>query len=220
MKVAIVGFGIQGKKRLKFLKKNEFSCIVDPKFKNADYKSIKNVPLTSYDTAIVCSPDKEKRNIVKYLINNNKNVILEKPFYLENLKEFSESAREIQKRKIFFYTAYNHRFEKGILKLKNLINKNILGKIYSCTFSYGNGTVKDVNKNYWRKNSNGVIDDLYPHIIDTIFFIFNFKPTIFTPLFSQKLKKEGNCYDLANSFFKYKKINFFISFLTYAGKTI
>ena len=67
MKVAIVGFGIQGKKRLKFLKKNEVSCIVDPKFKNADYKLIKNVPLTSYDTAIVCSPDKEKRNIVKYL---------------------------------------------------------------------------------------------------------------------------------------------------------
>ncbi len=211
MKVAIVGFGIQGRKRLRFLKKKELSCIVDPKYNKADYKFIKNVPITSYDTAFICSPDKEKKNIVKYLISQNKNIILEKPFYLDDLKEFSKYENEIQKRKILFYTAYNHRFEKGILKLKKLLNKNILGKIYSCTFSYGNGTVKDVNKSIWRRNTNGVIDDLYPHIFDTIFYIFKIRPTIFKPLFSQKLKKEGNCYDLANSFFKYKKINFFIS---------
>ena len=70
MRVAVVGMGVQGKKRKKILGKN-FECSVD-KFKSADYKSINQIPLNKYDTVFVCVPDNEKLKIVKYCIKNKR----------------------------------------------------------------------------------------------------------------------------------------------------
>ena len=44
MKVAIVGFGIQGRKRLRFLKKKELSCIVDPNITKLTINLLKMYP--------------------------------------------------------------------------------------------------------------------------------------------------------------------------------
>ena len=58
MKCIIVGMGVQGIKRRKFLKK-EFICFVD-KFNNkSEYKTIYNVPLRMYDAVLLCVPDDE-----------------------------------------------------------------------------------------------------------------------------------------------------------------
>ena len=70
MRVIIIGMGIQGKKRKKFLGR-EFVYSVD-KFKPADFKSIYKVPLDKFDSAIICVPDNEKLKIVNYCIQNKK----------------------------------------------------------------------------------------------------------------------------------------------------
>ena len=64
MRVIIVGMGIQGRKRKKFLGK-EFKYSVD-KYKTADFHSIYEVPLKKYDAVLVCVPDNEKFNIINY----------------------------------------------------------------------------------------------------------------------------------------------------------
>ena len=53
MKVLIVGLGVQGKKRLKILGKK---CIgtVDKINKEANFKSIYDVNLNTFDTAFIC----------------------------------------------------------------------------------------------------------------------------------------------------------------------
>ena len=66
MKVVVVGIGVQGKKRIKSIGKN-LVATVDPN-NSADYNSIQEVPLSIYDTAIVCVPDLLKYNVLKYLI--------------------------------------------------------------------------------------------------------------------------------------------------------
>ena len=66
MKVAIVGMGIQGVKRKKFLG-SDFACSVD-KFKNSDYSSIQKVPLKDYNAVFICLPDKEKLKLVAALL--------------------------------------------------------------------------------------------------------------------------------------------------------
>ena len=48
MKAIVIGMGVQGNKRKKYLK-NDFIYSVD-NFKKADFKSFKSVPLNSYDT--------------------------------------------------------------------------------------------------------------------------------------------------------------------------
>ena len=97
MKAVIVGIGVQGKKRKKILGK-EFKYSVD-KFKDADYKSINQVPLNEYDTVFVCVPDKEKLKIVKYCIENKKHILIEKPFLIPNIRTKEYITKKIKKNK-------------------------------------------------------------------------------------------------------------------------
>ena len=68
MSLAIIGFGTQGKKRFKLLKKEKSKFyIVDPVYDNADFKRIQDLDKT-ITHAFVCTPDQEKFKIIKYLI--------------------------------------------------------------------------------------------------------------------------------------------------------
>ncbi len=71
---------------------------------------------------------------------NKKHVLVEKPLIIKKLKVFNDLEKKARKNKVVCYVAYNHRFEPNILKLKNLIDSQILGKIYRCRIFYGNGT--------------------------------------------------------------------------------
>ena len=155
MKAIVVGMGVQGKKRKKFLNK-DFVCSVD-KNKKADYNSIKKVPLKSYDTVFLCVPDDEKINLIKFCIKNKKHVLIEKPLLAKSNKELNDLEIKAKRKKLIIYTAYNHRFEPGILKIRNLIQSKKLGKIYRCKIFYGNGTSYVVKKNAWRDKKLGVI---------------------------------------------------------------
>ena len=168
MRTIVVGMGVQGKKRKKYLGK-DFIFSVD-KFKKADYKSILDIPLTAYDTAFLCVPENQKIKLIQYCIKNKKNILVEKPLLVKSSKILVNLEKEAKKNKITFYTAYNHRFEPNILKLKNLIEKKVLGKIYKCKIFYGNGTSYLVKKSKWRDKGSGVITDIGSHMLDLCLF--------------------------------------------------
>ena len=75
MRVVIVGMGVQGNKRKKFLGR-DFAYSVD-KFKKADFQSISEVPLNKFDTVFACVPDKQKLQIANYCIGNYENNFLQ-----------------------------------------------------------------------------------------------------------------------------------------------
>ena len=163
----IIGLGIQGNKRLKVGKKN-LVATVDPFNRNADYKYINQVPLKSYNSAYVCTPDKEKIKIISYLIKNKKNVLVEKPI-ISNEKKLRELFSLAKKNKCVLYTAYNHRFEPFLIKIKDFLNKKKIGKIYLCNIFYGNGTAQLVKKSNWKDKNKGVLSDLGSHLLDISF---------------------------------------------------
>ena len=171
MKAIIVGMGVQGVKRKNSLSNKEFIGSVD-KFKKSNFYTIQNVPLNIYDTVFVCVPDNEKEKIIEYSLKNKKNVLVEKPFITNKQNDLIELQRLAKKNNLTLYTAYNHRFEPNILKLKKLIDKKLLGKIYSCKIFYGNGTSKLVKKSKWRDKGLGVVTDLGSHLIDLCIFWF------------------------------------------------
>ena len=170
MKAIIVGMGVQGKKRKKFLGK-DFVYTVD-KFAKADFKSIYKVPLNKFDTVFACVPDHEKLKIVNYCINNKKHVLLEKPFIVKNSKIFFDLEKRARKKRIVCYTAYNHRFEPIIIKMHNLIKSKKLGKIYRCKIFYGNGTAILVKRSKWRDKGMGVLTDIGSHLLDLCLYWF------------------------------------------------
>ena len=70
------------------------------------------------------------------------------------------------------YTAYNHRFEPHLVRLRDAIGSGAIGDVYQARFFYGNGTARDVRNSAWRDRGLGVIPDLGSHLLDLAMFLF------------------------------------------------
>ena len=175
IKILLVGFGTQGQKRYKIEKKN-IVAIVDTFHIRANYKNIQDVPNKIYNTVFICTNDEEKNNIIKYSIINRKNILVEKPLRFSKKSEFNYLLQTIKKNNLCLYTAYNHRFEPNLIKLKYFLKTNEIGKIYLIKLLYGNGTVGNMKKSSWRSKNTGVITDLGSHTLDIYLFLFNELP--------------------------------------------
>lgn len=171
MRVVVIGLGVQGYKRKKFAG-SDYVCSVDPINKEADYRSIYDVPLEEYDSVLACIPDEPKYEVIKYCLENGKHVLVEKPLFTESVDQLKELEACAQKKGLVCYTAYNHRFEPHYIRMKELIDSGVLGKIYSCRMFYGNGTARLVRESVWRDSGAGVLPDLGSHLLDTCSFWF------------------------------------------------
>jgi len=169
LRIIIVGFGVQGKKR-KIFASDHLVSLVDPIALEADVKSIKEISLSDFDAALICTGDKDKLDIIEYLIKNNKHVLVEKPLLSNSTKNLTNLLNLSKQNKVTCYTAYNHRFEPHFVRMKQLIQSNILGKIYHIRMFYGNGTANLVKNSVWRDQNSGVLTDLGSHLLDTLHF--------------------------------------------------
>ena len=189
----IIGYGVQGKKRLLNISKNEKTFIYDPLYKGPN--SINNLENFNYDliqNTYLCTPDNLKNEYISKFIDLKKNILIEKPLILER----QEYQKIIKSNKAKLYTAYNHRFEPHIIKIKSLIQKKVIGKIYHIEIHYGNGTIK-LWKNLWRsKDEYTILYDLGSHVLDMILFIFG--KLNFNLQSGIKKKNELNCFDYFN----------------------
>jgi scyllo-inositol 2-dehydrogenase (NADP+) len=171
LKVIVIGLGVQGAKR-RANAGADYVASVDPARPEADYKSVEEVPLASYDAALVCTPDEPKGEVLGYLIANGKHVLVEKPLWTagdDGILALERSARE---KSVVCYTAYNHRFEPHFVRMRDAIASGVLGEIYHCRMFYGNGTARLVRDSAWRDQGAGVVPDLGSHLLDTAWFWF------------------------------------------------
>src|ERR1700722_10470147 len=142
MRVIVVGLGIQGRER-RAVAAGDIVATVDPVISDADYESIQDVPLDLYDAALVCTPDAAKFPILSFLLSNGKHVLVEKPL-LEEASRIRALQQLAAESGVTCYTAYTHRFEPHIVRLRALLNQGAIGKIYHARLFYGNGTAMDV----------------------------------------------------------------------------
>jgi len=170
MRIAIVGLGVQGRKR-RVIAGNTVTAVVDLVADGADFKVIEDVPLSAYDAACVCVPDDAKLPILRHLLSHGKHVLVEKPLLgaPAGIRELLHLSRT---HKAACYTAYNHRFEPHIAKLKQIVDSGALGRVYMARFFYGNGTARDVRNSPWRDKGEGVFPDLGSHMLDMSRFLF------------------------------------------------
>ena len=176
MRVIVVGLGIQGNKRLAVAGK-EVVATVDPVNANAQYRRVQDVPLSSYDAALLCIPDEVKLEIINYLITHRKHLLVEKPLFADDPTDLERLKILAEQNKSVCYTAYNHRFEPHFVRMKHIIESGRLGKIYCVRMFYGNGTARLVRDSTWRDNGAGVLPDLGSHLLDTALYWFG-KPTV------------------------------------------
>ena len=188
----ILGLGVQGQKRKK-IADTDVVCVVDPFKKDADFKEVTEVPLDSFDSALVCTPDEAKIDIINYLVENKKHVLVEKPLWSSSKKELIKIQQACENNKVICYTAYNHRFEPHFVRMKETLDSGLLGNIYSCRVFYGNGTATLVKNSEWRDKGAGVLNDLGSHLLDTYLYWFNEQKNEFKIIASNKF--ENKSYD-------------------------
>ena len=191
MKSLIIGYGVQGQKRAKFIKKKDL-IIFDPFYKFSDYKRFSDINFKDIKYGYVCTPEKNKFILVEKLVKKKINILVEKPFILKP-SQVKKLKKLLKKNKNSLYVAYNHRFEPNIIKIKNLLNKKIIGRIYNTELYYGNGTAKIVEKQMEREKKDSIIDDLGVHLLDIFLFIFGFLPS--KVKYTLRKKNELRCYD-------------------------
>lgn len=175
MKSLVVGLGIQGHKRRQFAKE-DFAGAVDPVHPDAQYRDIADVPLASFDAALVCTPDQPKLALLDYLVANGKHVLVEKPLWAADVAGIEALQHQARARGVYCYTAYNHRFEPHFVAMRDLLRSGRLGQIYRCRMFYGNGTARLVRNSEWRDQGAGVLPDLGSHLLDTVNFWFGTQP--------------------------------------------
>ena len=169
MRVIVAGTGVQGKKRA-LIAKSDLVATVDPFASDVTYRTIYEVPLADYDAAILCVPDKPKIELIEYLLENRKHVLVEKPLFSENSEQILLLKQLAEKNQVTCYTAYNHRFEPHFIRAKEIIESGRLGRIYVLKLFYGNGTARLVRDSVWRDKDAGVLPDLGSRLLDTSLF--------------------------------------------------
>ena len=190
MKVIVVGLGIQGAKR-RAAAGGDYVASVDPVNAKADFKSVQEVPTDRYDAALVCTPDEPKVEILEHLLARGKHVLVEKPLWAardEDLERLQQSARD---KKAVCYTAYNHRFEPHYVRMREVLAKGTLGKLYHCRMFYGNGTARLVRDSAWRDTGAGVLPDLGSHLLDTANFWFGDPGAAFEVIFARNFENRA-----------------------------
>lgn len=182
MRVVVVGLGIQGRKRTA-IAGTDVVATVDPVVTHASARQIEDVPLDSYDAALVCTPDEPKVALLTYLLSHGKHVLVEKPLLAARRDALEELQAIAERTGAVCYTAYNHRFEPHLASVKRLLSEGRIGKVFQASFYYGNGTARDVRNSAWRDRGLGVIPDLASHLLDLCEFLFGRPagmPTVWT----------------------------------------
>jgi len=171
MRVLIVGYGVQGRKRRQ-VAGGDAAGIVDPVAHEANWRDIRDVPIDRYDAALVCTPDAPKMQLLRFLLDRGKHALVEKPLHAEHEDDLCELESIAHGKEAVCYTAYNHRFEPHYVRMRDLIASGKLGGLYHCRMFYGNGTARLVRDSAWRDTGAGVLPDLGSHLLDTALFWF------------------------------------------------
>lgn len=171
MRCLIVGLGNQGRKRLAAAGPDAVAA-VDPVAPDARYRDVAEAPLSSFDAALVCTPDSHKLDLLRYLLGHGKHVLVEKPLLQGRPGELAELAALAKKNGAACYTAYNHRFEPHLVRAKEFLEQEVIGRLYLAKFFYGNGTAAEVRSSPWRDAGLGVLADLGSHLLDLTRFFF------------------------------------------------
>jgi scyllo-inositol 2-dehydrogenase (NADP+) len=190
MRCVIIGLGTQGRKRAA-VAGPDVVATVDPVAADAAYRDIVEVPPDSFDAALVCTPERSKLGLLRQLLGRGKHVLVEKPLLAPDRAQLRELIDLRKRTRAACYTAYNHRFEPLVARLKGVLTAGTLGQVYLAKFFYGNGTARDVQLSPWRDQGAGVLPDLGSHLLDLVLFLLGPGDCPFRPWASHRFENRA-----------------------------
>ena len=176
LKIGIIGFGNIGQKRYKSLLNIssfliEIIYIVDIKKPKNIKKGIKifnnwnDVKKVQVDLIIVSTPTRESKIIVNNLCGKF-NILVEKPLS-NKLNEIKKLVKISNLNNKLLKVGYNLRFDDGLIKSREILDKKLIGKIYYIKIFYANGATKT------NSNKIGSLLDMGTHSINLLLWLMN-----------------------------------------------
>lgn len=182
--VAIIGCGLIGKRRAKWVHEDplsSLSVVVDVNQNAAiqlskeyrcqwetDWEKVICDP--QINVVIVSTPNHLLQPISCAALNEGKDVLVEKPMG-RNFQEAIEMRRTAIKNKRKLKIGFNHRYHPAIYKAHKLFKKGLIGKPINVRCQYGHGGRTGYEKE-WRGNykyaGGGELTDQGVHLIDLI----------------------------------------------------
>lgn len=182
MKVAQIGVGGFGKNHARILSQLgvlSSLCDADParakefgnRYSVTHYSSVDSLlDSEKFDTAFVCTPTSTHFEITKTLLQQKKNVFVEKP--MTYLSREGEKLLELAKKnKVILTSGYIERFNPAVSLVKEYVKTKKYGELIMLEFHRENRMpphIKDV----------GIIYDTSVHDIDTAMWLFDDVPEV------------------------------------------
>lgn len=177
---AVIGVGYMGSRHVDVLSKLntiKLVAVADPNRQQggkiaSTYKTsyyfdyIEMLQKENIDAVSICPPTVFHFEIAKTCIQRKINVLLEKPITL-NIKQAEKLLSLAKKYQVKFLVGHIERFNPAVLALKKLIERRLIGEVYSC-IAYRTSTS--------RIKENCLLD-LAIHDVDVINFLMESVPT-------------------------------------------
>ena len=221
VRYGVIGIGGMGANHAQKLQENKIenailAAVADSK---VEYKNkYENIPFFEntdnffdnkiIDAAIIATPHKSHIDLAKKALENNINVIIEKPLAITS-KKCREFINISQSFKAFFTVMLNQRTNPVYVKIKELINGNELGKVHRFQWTITNW----FRTNYYYQTSNwrakweseggGVLINQSIHQLDLCQWLFGMPDSVYTDLGLGRFH-EIEVEDEVTSIFKYK----------------
>lgn len=165
--VKLISISDLDKRKKKYSKtlKTNFIQNLNKIYKN---KSINLISIASYDNF-------HYEHIIQAL-KNNKNIFIEKPI-CQTIRQFINIRKLLKKSKLNLSSNFVLRYHPKFKKVKELINKKTIGKIYSVEGEYNYGRIEKLVKG-WRGKIPfySVVQGGGIHLIDLMIWITNSTP--------------------------------------------
>ena len=213
MKTLLVGAGYWGKNFLRLLesKNNKFELeyIVDKQFEVDEYKCFKDIKqignlIDDIKCAIVCTPTMTHFEIVKYLLSNNINVLVEKPLATTS-QEVDELYALASSNNLTLLVDHTFLYNQSIQYIIDLIKSKEIGELMHISFERTNlGPIRNDVSCLW---------DLATHDISILnAIITEFPNKISSAGFSRNSK---NSFDMLNTSLLWESlfVSIFVSWL-------
>ncbi|HRN69564.1 MAG TPA: Gfo/Idh/MocA family oxidoreductase [Candidatus Woesebacteria bacterium] len=214
MKVCVIGIGNIGKHHVRIyseIPEIEFTAISDinettgsvlaKKFRIKFYRDFEEMLATELpDFVSICVPTSLHYKIAKICIKKKINVLIEKPI-TEKIDDAKELIRLSKKYNVKLFVGHVERFNPAVKKVKEMINKNDLGKITAIIARRVGGfppQIKDAD----------VTIDLAIHDIDVINYLLEQTPK--SVYYNKQKNHIKNREDSVEIFLKYQNTSAYI----------
>ncbi|MDX9893234.1 MAG: Gfo/Idh/MocA family oxidoreductase [Patescibacteria group bacterium] len=180
IRILIIGFGSIGKRHYRNLFQAGYQDIdfYDPKvIKYENRISLPEVSkkiLANYGVVFICTPDNLHIKYALMAAQAGCHLFIEKPLS-DSLKNVKKLRSIIKQKKLISFVACNMRFHPCLIKMKEMVNRGSLGKIYSIRNEFGHYLPAwRPGEDYQSIYKSGIIlNDM--HEFDLLFWLNNFK---------------------------------------------